>query len=72
MSLLRKAQQQIAHTSTLPALGNRDLRSLQDVINNEKDWTKSGNRAAQDWQKSAESLKAWGEGEGEDLAVSRA
>jgi hypothetical protein len=44
MSLLRKAQQQIAHTSTLPSLGNRDLRSLQDVINNEKDWTKGVGR----------------------------
>ncbi|CEH15089.1 SPHINGOLIPID LONG CHAIN BASE-RESPONSIVE PROTEIN PIL1 [Ceraceosorus bombacis] len=68
MSLLRRAQQQIAHTSTLPALGNKDLRSLQDVITNEKEFIKSGARAGNDWQRSAESLKSWGESEGEDLA----
>ena len=26
----------IAHTSTIPALGNKDLKLLQDLITNEK------------------------------------
>lgn len=70
MSMLRKTKQQIAHTSMIPSLGNRDLRSLQDVINSEKAFIKANSNSSQAWHSNAESLKAWGDGEGEDLSVS--
>ncbi|CAO1618638.1 unnamed protein product [Parajaminaea phylloscopi] len=68
MSMLRKTKQQIAHTSMLPSLGNRDLRALQDVINSEKSFIKANSGSAQSWHANAEAIKAWGEGEGEDLS----
>lgn len=67
MSFLKKAQQQVAHTSKLPALGNQDLRQLQDVINSEKTFIQSNTRAATDFKKNAEALKAWSAEEGPDL-----
>ncbi|KAN0064855.1 hypothetical protein ACQY0O_001912 [Thecaphora frezii] len=67
MSFLKRAQQQIAHTSTVPVLGNQDLRSLQDVISSEKDFIKSNARAASDFKKNAEALRAWSADEGADL-----
>lgn len=70
-TMLRKTKQQIAHTSMIPSLGNRDLRALQDIINSEKAFIKSNVSSAQSWHANADALKAWGEGEGEDLAVSR-
>ncbi|CAO1629476.1 unnamed protein product [Sympodiomycopsis kandeliae] len=67
MSMLRKTKQQIAHTSMIPSLGNRDLRSLQDIINSEKSFIKNNAVAAQSWHTNAESLKAWADDEGDDL-----
>lgn len=69
--MLRKTKQQIAHTSMIPSLGNRDLKALQEVINSEKAFIKADANSSTAWQSSANALKAWGEGEGEDLAVSR-
>ncbi|EPQ30512.1 uncharacterized protein PFL1_02038 [Pseudozyma flocculosa PF-1] len=67
MSFFKKAQQQIAHTSTVPVLGNQDLRALQDVISSEKDFIKTNTRAASDYKKNAEAIKAWSVEEGPDL-----
>ncbi|SPO30494.1 related to LSP1 - primary component of eisosomes [Ustilago trichophora] len=67
MSFLRKAQQHVAHTSKLPALGNQDLRQLQDVITSEKNFIQSNTKAATDFKKNAESIKAWSAEEGPDL-----
>ncbi|EST07373.1 Eisosome component PIL1/LSP1 [Kalmanozyma brasiliensis GHG001] len=67
MSFLKKAQQQVAHTSKLPALGNQDRRQLQDVINSEKTFIQSNTKAATDFKKNAEALKAWSAEEGPDL-----
>ncbi|GJJ14086.1 hypothetical protein Clacol_008343 [Clathrus columnatus] len=58
----------IAHTSTLPALGNKDLRLLQDVIINEKAILTTMQKLAMDFAKASESLKSWGLGEGDDLS----
>lgn len=70
--MLRKTKQQIAHTSMMPALGNRDLRSLQELINSEKAFIKADSNSSTAWQTTTNALKAWSEGEGEDLAVSAA
>ncbi|KIO22334.1 hypothetical protein M407DRAFT_28129 [Tulasnella calospora MUT 4182] len=59
---------QMAHTTTLPALGNKDLKLLQDLITAEKFIASSFQRLADDWIKAANSLKAWGAGEGDDLS----
>ena len=67
MSFLRKAQQHVAHTSKLPALGNQDLRQLQDVITSEKSFIQSNTKAANDFKKNAEAIKAWSAQEGPDL-----
>ncbi|PWN30548.1 hypothetical protein BDZ90DRAFT_229564 [Jaminaea rosea] len=66
--MLRKTKQQIAHTSMMPALGNRDLRSLQELINSEKAFIKADSNSSTAWQTTTNALKAWSEGEGEDLA----
>ncbi|SJX66385.1 related to LSP1-primary component of eisosomes [Sporisorium reilianum f. sp. reilianum] len=67
MSFLKKAQQHVAHTSKLPALGNQDLRQLQDVITAEKAFIQSNTKAATDFKKNAEAIKAWSAEEGPDL-----
>ncbi|GAC76268.1 hypothetical protein PANT_20d00030 [Moesziomyces antarcticus T-34] len=67
MSFLKKAQQHVAHTSKLPALGNQDLRQLQDIIISEKNFIQSNTKAAADFKKNAEAIKAWSAEEGPDL-----
>lgn len=67
MSFLKKAQQHVAHTSKLPALGNQDLRQLQDVITSEKNFVQSNTKAATDFKKNAEAVKTWSAEEGPDL-----
>lgn len=67
MSFLKKAQQHVAHTSKLPALGNQDLRQLQDVITSEKSFIQSNTKTAADFKKNAEAIKAWSAEEGADL-----
>ncbi|KAG8700246.1 hypothetical protein FRC11_013099, partial [Ceratobasidium sp. 423] len=57
----------IAHASTITALGNPDLRTLQDLITAEKGVLLGIQRLAGDVGKSAEMLKTWGQGEGDDL-----
>ncbi|KAF8513294.1 hypothetical protein JB92DRAFT_2830442 [Gautieria morchelliformis] len=57
----------IAHTTTLPGLGNKDLKLLQDLITNEKAILTTLQKLAVDFTRASESLKAWGLGEGEDL-----
>ncbi|KAF8528519.1 hypothetical protein BU17DRAFT_22976, partial [Hysterangium stoloniferum] len=57
----------IAHTTTIPALGNKDLKLLQDVITNEKSVLMTLQKLAGDFTRASESLKQWGLGEGEDL-----
>ncbi|KAF8601227.1 hypothetical protein BDV93DRAFT_608285 [Ceratobasidium sp. AG-I] len=57
----------IAHTSTIPGLGNSELRTLQELITAEKGVLLSVQRLAGDVGRSAEMLKNWGMGEGDDL-----
>jgi len=57
----------IAHASTIPSLGNPELRTLQELITAEKGVLVSVQRLAGDVGKSAETLKNWGMGEGDDL-----
>ncbi|PWN47370.1 hypothetical protein IE53DRAFT_371514 [Violaceomyces palustris] len=67
MSFLKKAQQQMAHTTKVPTLGNYELRTLQDIITTEKFFIQTNTKAAADFKKNAESLKTWAEEEGDDL-----
>ena len=62
-------QSKIAHTTILPALGNKDLRTLQDFITAEKGIVSGLQRLATDWGKAADALRTWGVGEGDDLGV---
>ncbi|CEL62887.1 hypothetical protein RSOLAG1IB_10555 [Rhizoctonia solani AG-1 IB] len=57
----------IAHASTITALGNPELRTLQDLITAEKGVLLGIQRLAGEVGKSAETLKTWGLGEGDDL-----
>ncbi|KAG1898269.1 uncharacterized protein F5891DRAFT_1043981 [Suillus fuscotomentosus] len=67
--MFKTAAAKIAHNSTIPALaGNSDLRQFQDLINAEKVVLVSTQRLGVDITKAAESLRAWGVGEGDDLA----
>lgn len=59
----------IAHSSNLPALGNKDLRALQDLIHTEKAVLVGLQKLSTDLSKSSDALKTWGLGEGEDLGV---
>jgi hypothetical protein len=59
----------IAHSSNLPSLGNRDLKSLQDLIHTEKSVLITLQKLSVDLSKSSDALKTWGLGEGEDLGV---
>lgn len=63
-------QSKIAHTTIIPALGNRDLKLLQDLITAEKSVVSSLLRLSTDYGKAAEALRIWGQGEGDDLGVS--
>ncbi|KAF9238257.1 hypothetical protein BU15DRAFT_62666 [Melanogaster broomeanus] len=58
----------IAHNTTIPALaGNSDLRPLQDLITAEKTVLVSLQRLSVDLNKASDSLRVWGQGEGDDL-----
>ncbi|KAG2121956.1 hypothetical protein DEU56DRAFT_832999 [Suillus clintonianus] len=66
--MFKKAAAKIAHNSTIPALaGNSYLRQFQDLINAEKVVLVSIQRLGVDLTEAAESLRAWGVGEGDDL-----
>ncbi|CCM03443.1 uncharacterized protein FIBRA_05576 [Fibroporia radiculosa] len=66
--MFRSATKRIAHSSTLPALGgNKDLRTLQDLIIAEKAVLNSLQKLSIDITKASEALRTWGSGEGDDL-----
>ncbi|KAJ7767957.1 hypothetical protein DFH07DRAFT_880839, partial [Mycena maculata] len=68
--MFKSAATKIAHNSTLPSLsGNKDLRPLQDLITAEKGVLISLQKLSVDFAKAGEALRAWGAGEGEDLAA---
>ncbi|EKD02677.1 hypothetical protein A1Q2_02907 [Trichosporon asahii var. asahii CBS 8904] len=62
-----KLGKKVAHTSLLPALGNQDLRALQDVISSEKDVLKASEKMAQETASAASKLAPYGQSEGPDL-----
>ncbi|WFC98397.1 hypothetical protein MYAM1_001124 [Malassezia yamatoensis] len=67
MSIFRKAQTAVAHNSTFSTFGNSDLKDLQNLINAEKLFTTTNAKAASEIQKSADSLRSWSGGSGDDL-----
>lgn len=67
MAFFKKVQNNVAHTSKLPALGNQDRRNLQDLITSEKIFIQSNSRSATDFKKNSEALKTWCAEEGDDL-----
>ncbi|KAI9063576.1 hypothetical protein FKP32DRAFT_680513 [Trametes sanguinea] len=70
--MFKTAARKIAHNTTMPGLpglsAKQDLRALQDLITAEKGIMNSLQRLSADFTKAAEALKAWGLGEGDDLA----
>ena len=67
MSLFKKAQSAVAHNSKIPQLGNSDLKSLQDLIHTEKAYVASNAKMAVETQNTADALRVWASGEGDDL-----
>lgn len=67
MSLFKKAQSAVAHNSRIPALGNSDLKQLQDLIHAEKLVVNTNAKAATEIQNSADALRVWSSGEGDDF-----
>ncbi|KAJ7582532.1 hypothetical protein C8J56DRAFT_955033 [Mycena floridula] len=68
--MFKNAATKIAHNSTIPSLavGNKDLRPLQDLITAEKTVLLSLQKLSTDITKASDALRFWGVGEGEDLA----
>ncbi|EJT96488.1 hypothetical protein DACRYDRAFT_92154 [Dacryopinax primogenitus] len=67
LGVFSNIQSKIAHASTIPALGNKDLRLLQEWISTEKGVLNSLTRLVGDLDKVNEALTHWGSGEGADL-----
>lgn len=67
MSLFKKAQSAVAHNSKIPALGNSDLKKLQELIHTEKSYVNANTKAANEIQNAADCLRVWSNGEGDDL-----
>ncbi|KAI6027139.1 hypothetical protein EDC04DRAFT_3092100 [Pisolithus marmoratus] len=67
--MFKSAATKIAHNTTIPALavGNPDLRPLQDLITAEKSVLMSLQKLSTDLTKASEALRTWGQGEGDDL-----
>ncbi|KAI6004483.1 hypothetical protein F5J12DRAFT_837272 [Pisolithus orientalis] len=67
--MFKSAATKIAHNTTIPALavGNPDLRPLQDLITAEKSVLVSLQRLSTDLTKASDALRVWGQGEGDDL-----
>ncbi|KAG8926544.1 hypothetical protein FRC02_008809 [Tulasnella sp. 418] len=63
---MRSMSAQLTPSTILP-LGGQDLKTLRDMIAAEKCLISSFHRVSQDFGKSAEALKLWGSGEGDDL-----
>ncbi|KAF9652690.1 hypothetical protein BDM02DRAFT_3126152 [Thelephora ganbajun] len=69
--MFKSAATKLAHNSTIPALaGNSELRPLQEVIATKKLVLQSLQRLSTDFGKSSDALRAWANGEGEDLGLS--
>ncbi|KAI0646361.1 hypothetical protein C8Q79DRAFT_909544 [Trametes meyenii] len=70
--MFKTAARKIAHNTTMPGLpglsAKQDLRALQDLITAEKAILNSLQRLSSDFGRASEALRAWGQGEGEDLA----
>ncbi|WFD23650.1 hypothetical protein MEQU1_002344 [Malassezia equina] len=67
MSLFKKAQSAVAHNSKIPQLGNSDLKPLQDLIHAEKLFVASNTKVAAETQNTADALRVWASGQGDDL-----
>jgi len=67
MSLFKRAQSAVAHNSKIPQLGNSDLKSLQELIHAEKAYVASNAKVAAETQNTADALRIWASGEGDDL-----
>ncbi|KAH9852575.1 hypothetical protein C2E23DRAFT_730613 [Lenzites betulinus] len=67
--MFKNAARKIAHNTTMPGLvsAKQDLRALQDLITAEKSILNSLQKLSTDFLRASEALKAWGQGEGEDL-----
>ncbi|KAJ3549781.1 hypothetical protein NMY22_g748 [Coprinellus aureogranulatus] len=70
--MFKTVANRVAHNTTIPGLGgNSDLRPLQDLITSEKTVIIALQKLSTDYSKAAESLRTWGQAEGDDLGVSR-
>ncbi|KIK63463.1 hypothetical protein GYMLUDRAFT_163229 [Collybiopsis luxurians FD-317 M1] len=67
--MLKNAATKLAHSSTLPSLGNKELKPLQDLIIAEKTVLNSLQKLSTDFTKAADTLKVWASNEGEELEV---
>ncbi|KAF5364871.1 hypothetical protein D9757_013046 [Collybiopsis confluens] len=65
--MLKNAATKLAHNSTLPVLGNRGLKPLQDLISAEKTVLLSLQKLGTDFTKASDTLKVWASNEGEEL-----
>ncbi|WWD19293.1 hypothetical protein CI109_103751 [Kwoniella shandongensis] len=63
----RKLKGSLAHQSLLPALGNKDVRALQDIIASEKGVLQMAEKLAIENQKAASCLSPYGIQEGPDM-----
>ncbi|KAJ3739117.1 hypothetical protein DFH05DRAFT_1407863 [Lentinula detonsa] len=67
--MFKNAATRLAHSSTLPVLGNKELKPLQDLIIAEKTVLVSLQRLSSDLGKASDTLKTWASGQGEELEV---
>ncbi|KAJ3992231.1 hypothetical protein F5050DRAFT_1811698 [Lentinula boryana] len=65
--MFKNAATRLAHSSTLPVLGNKELKPLQDLIMAEKTVLVSLQRLSSDLGKASDTLKTWASGQGEEL-----
>ncbi|KAJ4469888.1 hypothetical protein J3R30DRAFT_3546850 [Lentinula aciculospora] len=65
--MLKSAATKLAHSTTLPVLGNRELKPLQDLIIAEKTVLVSLQKLSSDLSKASDTLKIWASNEEEEL-----
>ncbi|KAJ3875438.1 hypothetical protein F5051DRAFT_454575 [Lentinula edodes] len=65
--MLKHAATKLAHSTTLPVLGNKELKPLQDLIIAEKTVLVSLQKLSSDLSKASDILKVWASNEGEEL-----
>ncbi|EGG05249.1 uncharacterized protein MELLADRAFT_78151 [Melampsora larici-populina 98AG31] len=66
-SFLSDAKARLQHNNML-SLAPRDIKNLAEIISTEKSLINSSSKLSIDYRKSADALKEWGLGEGDDLA----